>query len=146
VQDLATRDTGTLNGWKLELAVSSDVTTVADDAGATIPDDDPAGVTRTLAVTSGTIDDIAVAVDITHPWIGDLRVALTPPGRAAIVLHDHAGREADNIVRTWRTSDLPALAALVGSDAGGTWRLTAADTERRDVGKLNRWSIEVTSA
>jgi subtilisin-like proprotein convertase family protein/subtilisin family serine protease len=146
VQDVATRDTGTLHGWKLELAVSSDVTTVADEAGATIPDDDPGGVTRTLALTSGTIDDIAIAVDITHPWVGDLRVALTPPGRTAIVLHDHAGREADNIVRTWRAADVPALAALLGTDAGGTWRLTAADTARRDIGKLNRWSIEVTSA
>jgi subtilisin-like proprotein convertase family protein len=62
------------------------------------------------------------------------------------VLHDRGGRDADNIVRTWRAADLLALAALVGSDAGGTWRLTAADTARRDVGKLNRWSLEVTSA
>ena len=100
---------------------------------------------RTLSVTNGTIDDIAVAVDITHPWIGDLRVALTPPGGSVIILHDHAGRDADNILRTWRAADLPALAALRGSDAGGTWRLTAADTAQRDVGKLNRWSIEVTS-
>ena len=118
---------------------------MADEAGATIPDDNPAGVTRTLSVTNGTIDDIAVAVDITHPWIGDLRVALTPPDGSAIVLHDHTGRDADNILRTWRAADLPALAALRGSDAGGTWRLTAADTTQRDVGKLNRWSIEVTS-
>ncbi len=145
VQDLARRDTGTLHAWNLDLAVSSEVISVADEAGATIPDDNPAGVTRTLSVTNGTIDDIAVAVDITHPWIGDLRVALTPPDGSAIVLHDHTGRDADNILRTWRAADLPALAALRGSDAGGTWRLTAADTAQRDVGKLNRWSIEVTS-
>jgi subtilisin-like proprotein convertase family protein len=146
VQDLGARDTGTLHSWRLELAVSSDVVTVQDEAGATIPDDNPAGVTRTLSVGAGTIEDIAVAVDITHPWIGDLRVALTPPGGGPIVLHDRSGREADNILRTWRAADLPGLAALVGRDAGGTWRLTAADTARRDVGKLNRWSLEVTSA
>jgi subtilisin-like proprotein convertase family protein len=145
VQDLARRDTGTLHGWNLELAVSSEVTTVADDAGATIPDDDPAGVTRTLSVANGTIGDIAVAVDITHPWVGDLRVVLTPPAGGAVVLHDHAGRDAVNILRTWRAADLPALAALRGLDGGGTWTLTAADTAQRDVGKLNRWSIEVTS-
>lgn len=40
---------------------------------------DPAGIVRSLELPSGRIiRDMAISVDITHPWIGDLRVSLSP--------------------------------------------------------------------
>lgn len=144
VQDLAAQDVGTLKSWTLELTVSAEPLVAEDSASVQIPDRDSTGVVRTLDLPTGrTIRDIAVSVDITHPWIGDLQVTLTPPGGPPIRLHDRAGGDADNLVRTWRSQDVPGLQALRGRDAGGTWKLQAADLAMQDVGKLNRWKIEV---
>ncbi|HWT01626.1 MAG TPA: proprotein convertase P-domain-containing protein [Pyrinomonadaceae bacterium] len=143
VQDLAAQDIGTLNNWSLEIAVTSAPLVAEDAASAQIPDNDAAGVSRALDLPSGTIKDVSVSVDITHTWIGDLLVTLTPPGGAPIRLHDRTGREADNIIRTWTSQDTTALQALRGQQAGGPWRLTVADLEAQDTGKLNRWKIEV---
>ena len=60
-----------------------------------------------------------------------------------MVLQDRSGGSADNLVRTWRASNHPGLAGLIGEDPNGNWQLQVADRARRDVGKLNRWRIEV---
>lgn len=143
VRDLARRDTGTLEKWKLELSGAPAAHAVEDVAAIDIPDNDHGGVVRQIEIPAGTIRDVRVAVDITHPWIGDLRVTLTPPSGAEIVLHDRAGGDADNLIQTWRTVDVPGLTAILGQDGGGTWKLKVADFARRDEGKLNRWSVEV---
>lgn len=146
VQDVAPADEGVLHGWGLELSLTEAPLVVEDAAAALIPDDKPAGILRRLEVPGGrVIRDLAVSVDITHPYIGDLLVALTPPTGTPIPLHSRAGGSADNLVRTWRSGDLPALQSLRGLDAGGTWELKVADVAGRDVGKLNHWRIEVMS-
>jgi subtilisin-like proprotein convertase family protein len=144
VQDLAVRDSGTLVKWSLQFAAGTAPLVVEDAAGLVIPDDDTQGIERELSLPAGrAIGDIAVGVDVTHPWIGDLVVTLTPPGGTPIVLHDRSGGDADNLIRRWRSVDVLGLASLRGRDAGGAWRLRVADTARRDEGKLNRWSLEV---
>lgn len=142
VRDLAAQDQGILKSWSIDLQVNAAPLTLTDAAGVQIPDAAPAGITRSLDVPAATtISDIAVSVDITHPWIGDLRVELRPPGQPPIVLHDNAGGSADNVIRTWKASDLAALAALRGTQAQGRWELKVADTAASDQGKLNRWSL-----
>jgi len=146
VQDLAAADTGVLRSWTLELETTPVANRVEDVAAMRIPDNDPQGVTRTLNVTmAGTIDQVAVSVDVTHSWIGDLIVTLVPPQGAPVRLQDRAGRDADNIVRTWRSEDTPALAALRGRPAAGAWRLQVVDVAREDEGKLNRWALEIVA-
>jgi subtilisin-like proprotein convertase family protein len=146
IADLAARDVGRLEAWALELDLVEQPRLVEDRQAVRIPDNDPAGVVRTLSLPAGLlIEDLAVSVDITHPWIGDLQVTLTPPGAAPFRLHDRVGRDADNLVRTWRAADLPGLNALRGQDAGGDWKLQVADVAQRDEGKLNSWQIEVVS-
>jgi len=90
------------------------------------------------------VADVAVSVDVSHPWISDLRVELMPPAGAPIVLHDRAGGDGDSIVRTWRTSDSSALAALRGKSPSGAWTLRVVDVEARDEGKLSSWTLEIT--
>ncbi|HAA31873.1 MAG TPA: hypothetical protein DCE56_34455 [Cyanobacteria bacterium UBA8553] len=118
---------------------------VVEDAQAVeIPDNDPNGIVRTLILPEGLIiQDLAISVDITHPWIGDLRVALTLPGGTPISLQDRTGGGAKKLVQTWHLQDLPTDKRLRGSNAGGTWQLQVADLVGKDVGKLNRWKIEV---
>jgi subtilisin-like proprotein convertase family protein len=145
VQDLAAADKGILKSWSLQIAVDRTLS-VSDATSTPIPDNVPAGITRSLEVAASTpIAELAVALDVTHPWIGDLRIELLPPGSPPIVLHDRIGGDADNLIRSYRSVDLPSLAALRGRDAKGKWQLRVADLAGRDVGKLNRWSLEVTS-
>jgi subtilisin-like proprotein convertase family protein len=46
-------------------------------------------------------------------------------------------------VQTWHIQDMPTEKRLRGSNAGGTWQLQVADLAAKDIGKLNRWRIEV---
>lgn len=95
------------------------------------------------AAGNGRIRDIAVSVDITHTFIGDLNVTLTSPGGSGIVLHDRSGgREGQHhqdLYARYHTG-----ACLVARAAGaGTWRLRVTDLEGKDTGKLNRWALQI---
>ncbi|NJN48931.1 MAG: hypothetical protein HC805_02935 [Alkalinema sp. RL_2_19] len=83
-----------------------------------------------------------VSIDITHPAIGDLRVALLPPNGQPITLHNQTGGSQDNLIYTWRSQDFPALRAVRGIDSGGGWQLLVADLTATNAGKLNHWKIE----
>ena len=50
---------------------------------------------------SGTVAQIKVGVDIEHPYIGDLRVALHSPAGRRAVLHAQLGGSTDNLVATY---------------------------------------------
>ena len=89
----------------------------------------------------GPVRRVEVAVDITHPWIGDLTVDLLSPAGTVAPLHARAGGSADNLIV--RYADTAALRALAGETAAGDWRLRVADHARADVGKLNRWSLKL---
>ena len=144
VQDLARADEGLLNAWSLSAELVPDTLVLEDVTGSRIPDNDPAGITRQLSSTDArSIQDIAVTLDITHSWIGDLQVELTPPGGPAIILRERSGGNADNIVGTWRASDSLGLAQLRGKSALGAWTLTVRDLAQADEGKLNLWRIEI---
>ena len=139
-------DVGHLRRWSLEAEVLADGARRFESApGQTIPDQDPAGIEDRITVTGiDVFSDISVELDITHTWIGDLRVALTNPGGAEVVLHAQEGRSADDIQRTYTVAEEPALADFIGQPANGEWLLAVSDHARRDVGKLNRWVLTLT--
>jgi subtilisin family serine protease len=89
----------------------------------------------------GAIKDLRVSVEITHSFIGDLRVELVTPGGATVVLHDHAGGSTHDISRTYAPADTPALSPLIGTPAKGKWRLRVRDDARLDTGRLNAWRL-----
>ena len=106
-----------------------------------IPDTGQAVVSTINVAEAGTLNDLRVGVNITHTYIGDLRVDLVAPDGTAVVLHANSGGSADNLVRTYSVQETPALRALLGRQARGTWRLRVTDTFRLDVGRLNSWRI-----
>lgn len=146
VQDLAPADTGRLRGWSLTITPNnSGQVELSEAPGVTIRDNVPQGVTRQLACDEqGRVGDIAVDVDITHTYIGDLRVRLIAPSGRTAVLHDRAGGDADNLIRGWNSANTPQLATLIGESVEGDWALVVSDHEARDEGKLNRWSVSLT--
>jgi subtilisin-like proprotein convertase family protein/subtilisin family serine protease len=89
----------------------------------------------------GVITDLRVRVDIQHTYIGDLRVELTAPDGASVVLHNNTGGSKDNLARTYAVQDTPALRALFGRSIRGTWRLRVRDTARFDIGRLRSWRL-----
>jgi subtilisin-like proprotein convertase family protein len=144
VRDEAALDTGRLDAWAIALDVSTERIVREETASIRIPDRPDQPVTRRLSLPDGPkLEDVLVSVDITHSWIGDLRVRLTPPGAPALTLHDRAGGSQDNLRRSWRVADFAAQLGLLGREAGGEWELEVSDREAGYAGKLNRWSLEV---
>jgi M6 family metalloprotease-like protein len=120
------------------------VVTVEDSPGILIPDDDPAGLNRTLKIQKpGKIKSIEISVDINHTYIGDLEVSIKPPSGSAVSLHKHEGGRKDDLKKTYSSQTNADLAALAGKSIEGDWILSVKDTVARDTGRLNSWKIKV---
>jgi subtilisin-like proprotein convertase family protein len=110
-----------------------------DEAAAAIPDNDPAGLVRSIDVTdAGILSGASVSVNITHPYRGDLELTLEHAGVVA-TLFDRQDSGADDLVRTFDLSDFD------GKQASGAWTLTVIDHANADVGTLESWSLELTT-
>ncbi|MGH3118463.1 MAG: M36 family metallopeptidase, partial [Gaiellales bacterium] len=147
VADRAGADVGVLRRWGLELGLGAIAPVARGEAtpALTIPDNNPAGARSALALTqSGTARAITVGVDITHTYIGDLLVELEAPSGKRGVLHNRQGSGQDNLIATYVSTVSPGLAQLVGQAVHGDWSLRVIDVAGQDIGKLNRWSLEVT--
>ncbi len=143
VSDLASRDLGTLNSWRIDAEVLTSGELRAESTpSVVIPDNQPNGIRDTIRVSDArTIADIEVELDITHSWTGDLTVQVAGPSGAIALLHERSGQNADNIQRTFQIADTASLSAFVGQTANGDWTLSAADHASQDIGKLNRWAL-----
>ena len=92
---------------------------------------------------AGTIEAIAVSVDIPHTYIGDLRVTLSAPDGATVELHDGAGGSADNLLQRYTHQETAALATFLGKQGQGSWVLKVSDLAGRDTGKLQKWGLQL---
>lgn len=118
--------------------------------GLTIPDGNQGGLLSQIPVSaSGAISDqLKIGLDIRHSYRGDLRVTLIAPSGRRVLLHDRAGFSADHIVGTYPATLVPkeSLSNLLGETRNGTWGLLVQDLALSDVGTLQSWSIEDTTA
>jgi subtilisin-like proprotein convertase family protein len=146
VTDFAKFDTGTFNSWRIDANVAQPSSIDKESApGLAIPDNDPVGVSDMIRISDArSIGNIEVTVDITHTFIGDLIVHLENPGGTVITLHDHAGGGTDNLRRSYSPTNTPDLRAVAGQPSAGAWTLKVADVVGQDVGKLNRWSLNIS--
>jgi len=146
VKDLARADVGQLNSWGVDIQANRNVSfTFEEIAGLTIPDNNQEGITSSIDVDAhGLVDEIEVFVDITHTYIGDLNVSLQAPSGQQITLHDQQGWEADNIIKTYKLDNTPALQTLLRESVGGVWELKVTDLAGADIGKLNKWRMKIS--
>ena len=108
--------------------------------GTSIPDATPAGINVDIPVTGVTAPTgLAVSVDITHTYRGDLVLKLLKNGVAVKTLVSNTGGSADNLVETYTLT-----AAEIGTDVNTRWTLNVADTEAVDVGKVNKVTLSFT--
>ena len=145
VVDHAALDVGTLRHWRLEAEIlQDDGIHVESTPAMMIPDDDPEGIHDIIHVSAArTVTNIEVEVDISHSWRGDLQVELTSPTGTTVSLHHRSGGPDDDIRRVYRSTEVPALAALIGESATGAWDLHVRDQQTVDIGKLNRWALTI---
>lgn len=147
VRDVAGQDIGKLNRWSLDVVVEGDAQIVRGEAipNLPIPDNTSAGMSSTIAISrSGSVGQIKVSIDITHTYIGDLRIELVSPAGRGILLHSQLGGNQDNLVATYDSAmPLSQLSALASQPIQGVWTLRVTDVARADVGSLNKWSLEI---
>lgn len=147
VSDLARGDTGKLSQWGLKFLVEKtekkqlSQETIPDFQ---IPDDDVHGIESQINIEkSGKIVNLDVSVDITHGWIGDLKVILVLPSGDEVILHDRKGYSRKEIKKTYSTRSDENLRSLVNKEMKGVWNLKVLDLEKNDTGTLNRWRIDI---
>ncbi len=114
---------------------------------------------RILANTSPTRADMAIILDITHPFDQDLTLRLFTPSETRSALIREEGGDGDNFINT-RIDDradqpfsagtapftgtfLPRepLGRLVDEAASGTWTLDVRDRNAGNSGSLDAWSL-----
>jgi len=122
-------------------ASDEDVVDVQVQPGLDIPDVGMPVVSSIDIDQQGTITDLRIKVDISHTYIGDLRVDLIAPDGGAVVLHNNTGGSANDLVKTYSIQETPALRVLLDKQIQGRWQLSVRDTFRLDIGRLNSWRI-----
>lgn len=111
-----------------------------DDGPVAIPDNNAGGIIAEIEVEQdGIIESLAVTVDITHTYRGDLEVALFRNAEDFVMLHERTGGAEDDLKQTYVLSDFNGL------EARGTYSLLVSDHSAWDTGRLNRWSLEIAT-
>jgi subtilisin-like proprotein convertase family protein len=93
---------------------------------------DPSNLTGAGGLIDG---DVALTLNLTHTFRGDLEVTLVSPSGTQALLWDNEGGSANNIIGTRSTG------VFDGEPAAGNWQLRVQDTFGGDSGTLNAWSI-----
>jgi Zn-dependent metalloprotease len=100
--------------------------------------DNGAAVNSPITVTGRTGNapsNLAVAVDIVHTYIGDLRVQLIAPDGTAYTLKAYGtGGSTDNLNTTYTVDASSEV-------ANGTWQLRVQDNAAQDTGYINSWKL-----
>jgi vibriolysin len=126
------------------VSVANDVdciggTFTATDVPIAIPDNNATGITSNLNVAgTGNVGTLALSLNITHTWRGDLVVTLIAPSGTQYVVSNRAGGSADNLILNGSV-----ITAFNGQAAAGQWKLKVQDRAGQDVGTLNSWSLEI---
>jgi subtilisin-like proprotein convertase family protein len=135
-------------------------TWTSGDTPVPIPDNMLAGAFSTIVVPDvGLVQNVKVKVNLTHPFDGDLILALYSRDNAVFTLSNRRGAGGDNFVNTvFDDAAATPIAAgtapftgsfrpevpftvLIGSNAAGTWRLWVADLAERDSGTIDDWAL-----
>ena len=86
---------------------------------------------------------IEVSLDLTHAYVGDLRITLAGPDNSEALLHNRVGRSSADIRATYTKYNTPNLMVFVGNSARGSWKLKITDLQEGDEGSLNYWSLKL---
>ncbi len=121
------------------------ITRIGPKCAIRIPDNDLSGISTTIeTLEAGTVESVKVAINVRHPFIGDLKISLRHEKTGtAVVLHNRSGGSTDDINTVYPDSTTPteSLAAFVGVESDSTWTLIMDDNASPDIGFLLSWSV-----
>jgi subtilisin-like proprotein convertase family protein len=111
---------------------------------AQIPDAPQAALVSTMTVPAlsctngGTPIGVAVRLNITHNWTGDLTVSVANPNAvsATLLTASPLTNDGNDVIATYT-----GFANMLGTGPGA-WTLTVADTANGNDGALNDWGID----
>ncbi|MFD7751226.1 S8 family serine peptidase [Streptomyces sp. NPDC059757] len=87
-------------------------------------------------VTGNAPAALSVPVDITHTYIGDLRIDLVAPDGSVYNLKAYGtGGSSDNVITTYTVNASSEV-------ANGTWKLRVSDNAAADTGRINSWALQ----
>ena len=110
-----------------------------------IPDNNSRGIKDKITGNDTfSVSSIKVSVDITHTYIGDLRVTLISPAGTSVTLHDRDGGSANDIHALFDIQSVPGLHAMTGESVQGKWVLHVQDLAAADRGRLKSWSLDIS--
>jgi len=102
-----------------------------------IPDGDMTGVSSVITVSKpGTIRGASLNLNLNHRYAHDLIVNLVAPDGTTVSVLNRPANSGTGITLNGRQLD-----SLVGKSAAGEWRLIAKDTQKRDAGTIESWSL-----
>ncbi|MDH3285578.1 MAG: S8 family serine peptidase, partial [Acidobacteriota bacterium] len=120
--------------------------------GASAPLPKKGTVALTVDVVDAfTIEDVQLAIDLSHQNVGELIVELASPPGTIVRLHDASGAGSVDLVGTYGSGLIPDGPGVLGDFNGeasqGTWTLTVQDTTGSNIpkGTLNSWSLKLTA-
>jgi subtilisin-like proprotein convertase family protein len=109
-----------------------------------IPDNNARGIRDKIVCGDHfTISAITVGIDITHTYIGDLRITLSSPTGTTVLLHDRSGGSANDLHTRLDVRSQPALHALAGEAVNGEWTIHVQDLAAMDRGRLAGWTLDI---
>ena len=114
-----------------------------DNTITAIPDNNPAGVTRTFAVTKSMSEVIYARVELvlTHTYIGDIQVTLTSPGGFTSTLIASDGAFSQSL--TNQRMRFLTYRNMTESSTTGNWTLQVSDVLGGDTGTLQSAKLVV---
>lgn len=136
-----------------------------------IPDGPLPGIASTITVPAAQcpagIQGVNVRVDVTHGWIGDLRMVVTNPSAVSATLLDRLASPPsfscpgddvaavfsdDGVAATCQGVMVPSLSGTVtpvtplaglSATTAGVWTLTVTDLANGNNGAINDWAVDV---
>lgn len=138
VSDHATRDSGTLVDWSIEMVCeefhhySREIFIPEVAADLTL-------VSTQECRFNGRVIEAEADLEIEHPLIGDLVATLTSPSGTEVTLHNREGGSQHHVVRHFDGNHLRAMA---GSQTQGEWVLRVKNFHAADNGVLKYWKVK----
>ncbi|MEO0410168.1 MAG: S8 family serine peptidase, partial [Cyanobacteria bacterium P01_A01_bin.135] len=118
--------------------------TQEDNQTAAIPDNDPQGLRRTIAVSeAGSLRGIGVGVRLQHPFLGDVEINLIAPSGEVVRLQSRLLGRLQSLDTTYFTQTTPLLNRLLGQPVRGTWQLQVCDCAAGAGGELLGWRLQL---
>lgn len=141
----------------------------ANNTPLAIPDNTPAGLSKTIVVAGQNPDvwDIDVNVNITHTWCSDMDITVQSPAGTIVTLSTDNGGSNDNVYNGTKWDDqgvlvtqlvtyvnnvpqpllVPegALGKFFSENPNGVWTVKIVDDLAGDVGTFGNCSIDVTT-